>query len=309
MKKFISLSLISLSLMFYSCEKILLEQDISISNVEMLAPGQGVTVQTSTISFRWTAVEGASTYHFQIATPGFLAPQQIITDSTTEDNFYLEELPEGDYEWRVKAINSGYSTSFSSASFRVEINEEFSDQRVNLFSPSDNYLSNENNMTLDWGEIEQASVYRVQIIQNGQVVTETTITGTNLTIGFPEGPTTWRVRAENDSQNTAYSERSIFVDTVEPETPRLISPADEADISVPEVTFEWERNNIQGSEEIDSIFVFKDLELSELVVKERVTTSYNKTLDRDETFYWFIRSYDAAGNWGGRSEVYSFTIN
>lgn len=300
---------LSLALVLYSCEEILLEQDISTSTVELLAPAEGTTIETSPIGFHWTAVEGASAYHLQIVTPGFEAPQQIITDSIVEDNFYFEELPESAYEWRVNATNSGYGTSFSSAAFRVETNEDFSDQQVNLFSPSGNYLSKERSMTLDWGAVEGATVYRVQIIQNGQMVTEETVMETSLTVGFPEGQSTWRVRAENDSWNTRYSDRGIFIDSVEPEAPRLIRPVDEADIPLPEVTFEWERDSSPGSEEIDSIFIFRDLELSQLAEKEGVTTSYIKTLDRGETYYWFMRSYDIAGNGGEESEVFSFTIN
>jgi hypothetical protein len=308
MRKFTTIAVLSLSMVLYSCEEILLVQDLTASTIELLAPAEGVVLDSLDNSFHWTALEGATHYHFQIATPGFAAPRQLVTDSTVTVNYYMQELLEGEYEWRVKAINSGYSTAFSSAAFRVERNEDFSDQQINLFSPSDNYLSKEKSITLEWEEIEEATLYRVQIIQNGQVLEEKTTMENSMTIAFPEGQSTWRVRAEIESRNTMFSERSILVDTVEPESPRLISPEDEAVLSLPDVTFEWERNNIPGSEEIDSIFVFKDLELSEMVLKERVTTSYSKTLNREETYYWFMRSYDIAGNRGEKSEVFSFTI-
>lgn len=308
MKKSISLSALSLLMFFISCEEILLEEDISASTVDLLAPANTTTIETSPVSFHWTAVEGASSYHFQIATPGFESPRQIMTDSILEGNWYSEVLLDGDYEWRVKAFNSGYGTAFSTAAFRVETNGDFSDQKVNLFSPSDNYLANTNTLTLNWGELEGATVYRVQIVQNGEVVEERTTAEGHIELQFPEGESTWRVRAENESSNTAFSSRVIFVDTVEPQTPQLIRPEDDANLPLPDVTFEWERNATSGSEEIDSIFVFRNLELSELAVKERVTTSYNTTLERGETYYWFMRSWDTAGNRGERSEVFSFTI-
>ena len=308
MKKNIFLFLISLPLVFYSCEEILLEQDISTSTVELLAPSEGAIVETSTISFRWTAVEGASAYHIQIATPGFSAPQQVITDSIVNDNFYLEDMPEGEFEWRVKATNSGFTTTYTSAEFTVKTTADFSEQQVKLFSPSDNFLSSSSDIVLNWGEVEGAIVYRVQILQNDKVVVEKTTSETHLAMNFPEGQSTWRVRAENDSRNTLYSERTVSVDTKAPERPTLIRPADKATLSLPTVTFEWDRNSIEGSEEIDSLFVFNDLERTNLVMKERVTTSYVTTLDREETYYWFMRSYDAAGNVGDRSEVFSFTI-
>lgn len=308
MKKSTTLIILSLLLVFCSCEEILLEEDISTSIVELLTPGENAVIESSTINFRWSEVEAATAYQVQIATPSFAAPQQIVTDVIIEENFYSEELPEGDYEWRVKATNSNYATAFSSKAFTVGANEDFSDQQLNLFSPSNNLLSNKNIITLNWGEIEGATMYRIQIVQNGQVVQEKTTTGTHLDVTFPEGQSTWKIRAENETENTLYSERGIFVDSVEPETPKLVKPADKADVEVPTVIFEWERGSNPGSEEIDSIFIFSNWGLSELVLKDRVTTSYTTTLDREKTYYWFMRSYDAAGNIGDRSEVYSFTI-
>lgn len=308
MRKFTTPIILSLLLVFCSCEEILLEEDISTSTVELLTPGENAVIESSTISFRWSEVEAATEYQLQIATPGFAAPQQFITDISIEENFYSGELPEGDYEWRVRALNSNYNTAFSTAAFSVKDNEEFSDQQLNLFSPSNNLLSNKNTITLNWGEIEGAAMYRIQIVQNGQVVEEKTTAETHLDVSFPEGQSTWRIRAENEIENTLFSERGIFVDSVEPETPQLVKPADKADLDVPTVIFEWERRSSPGSEEIDSIFIFQNLELSDLVLKDRVTTSYTTTLDREKTYYWFMRSYDAAGNLGDRSEVFSFTI-
>lgn len=308
MRKFNTPVILSLLLVFCSCEEILLEEDISTSTVELLTPGENAVIESSTISFRWSEVEAATAYQLQIATPGFAAPQQFITDITTEENVYSAELQEGDYEWRVRATNSGYNTAFSTAAFSVESTGEFSDQKLNLFSPSNDFLSNKNNITLNWGEIEGATLYRIQIVQNGQVVQEKTTTETDLDVTFPEGQSTWRIRAENEAENTLFSERGIFVDSVEPETPQLLKPTDKADLTVPTVIFEWNRSSIAGSEEIDSIFIFRNLKLSDLVSKDRVTTSYTTTLDREKTYYWFMRSYDAAGNIGDRSEVFSFTI-
>ena len=308
MKKIKIFLSLSIPLMFYSCEEILMEEDLSGSKVELLAPAEGTTVPTSNVTFNWTMVEGASAYQLQIATPNFDAPQQVVVDKIVEENSTSEELQEGSYEWRVRALNSGFATIFTSAEFTVKTTEDFSEQQVKLFSPSNNFLSNSRDMVLNWGEVEGAVAYRLQIVQNDKVVVEKTTSETHLSMDFPEGQSTWRVRAENDSRNTLYSERTVFVDTEAPESPTLLRPADKANFSLPSVTFEWDRNSVEGSEEIDSLFVFKNLELTDLMVKERVTTSYVTTLDREETYYWFMRTYDAAGNIGERSEVFSFTI-
>ena len=308
MKKISGLLVLSLLFVFYSCEEILLEEDLSGSKVELLAPSEGTEVATSNVTFNWTVAEGATAYQFQIATPNFDAPQQIVVDTIVEENASSEELRGGSYEWRVRAFNSGFTTNYVSAEFTVKTTEDFSEQQVKLFSPSNNFLSSSDDIVLNWGEVEGANVYRVQVLQNEKVVVEKTTSETHLSMSFPKGQSTWRVRAENDSRNSLFSERIVFVDTKAPESPTLLRPADKANVSLPTVTFEWERNSVSGSEEIDSLFVFKDLELKDLVVKKRVTTSYVTTLDREETYYWFMRSYDAAGNVGERSEVFSFTI-
>lgn len=308
MKKNKIFLLLSISLVFFSCEKILLEKDLTSSKVELLAPAVGTSIGTSNVTFNWTVVEGATAYQFQVATPNFDAPQQIVVDKIVEENSSSEELQEGNYEWRVRALNSGFTTTYASAEFTVKTIEDFSEQQVNLFLPSNNFLSSSRDLVLNWGEVEGAIVYRVQILQDEKVVVKNTTSETHVIMNFPEGQSTWRIRAENDSRNTLYSERTVFVDTEAPVSPTLFRPADKANLSLSKVSFEWERNSIEGSEEIDSLFVFKDLELTDLVVKDRVTTSYVSTLDREETYYWFMRSYDAAGNVGERSDVFSFTI-
>jgi hypothetical protein len=299
---------VGLSLLIISCEEILLEQDITNKTVEIIAPAGGTVVGSPDVTFNWTALEGASFYHLQIATPDFVAPQQLITDSIVEGNFYFQELTENEYEWRVNALNSGYHTSYASAPFGVNVPGDFSDQHVNLYSPSDNYLSQTRSVALNWEEIENATVYRIQILKEGQLVDEKTTAQTNFQMEMAEGEFIWRVRAENEFNTTFYSERNIFIDTEKPNTPQLLNPVDNLELSTTAVAFQWFREEINGSDEVDSLFIFKDIELNQLVEKDQVTTSHSTILERGETYYWLMKSYDAAGNIGDQSSVFSFSI-
>lgn len=286
-----------------------MEEDISETEVEILAPGEDVVVKASSISFHWAAVDAATSYHLQIATPNFEQPQQIVADTEVEDNFFTEELPENTYEWRVRAVNSGYSTSFATAGFTVESNEDFSSNRIVLLAPKDEFATNQEVVNLEWQEMPDATSYRVQITEQGNLIKEETTTKKELEVELPEGEFVWKVRAENETRNTFYSSRKIQIDIVSPAVPELIKPADESTLTTETVNFEWKREEKAGSAETDSLFVFKDVKMEELVEKEQVTTSHNTILERQENYYWYMRSYDAAGNKSERSIIFSFTVN
>lgn len=292
-----------------SCEEILLENDISRESIEILSPKNNTVVEAATIYFNWEEIEGATAYEIQLASPDFEDAQQIIFTEIVEETSFTEDVPPGIYEWRVRGINSGYNTAFSSAKFKAEATENFSSRQVSLLSPNQNYITNSNNITLEWQEVEGASEYRIQITQNGEVIKEETTSGTIKNIELPEGDLIWKVRAENQTQNTFYTGRTILVDKTAPMKPIPTSPPNNSTTSVPTVTFEWTRNSNGGTVESDSLFIFKDAALENLEEKEKVNNSYTTSLERQETYYWYMRAYDQAGNRSARSEVFSFSIN
>lgn len=292
-----------------SCEEILLEEDISNFGLQLLAPSSNTVVKASTVSFQWTNVDGATDYQIQVATPKFSNAEQIVINAEVEENTFNQQLPVGDYEWRVRAINSEYATAYTLSSFKVENNEDFSSNQLVLFSPQNGLITNQINQNLEWQEVDDATSYRIQILENDVVVDEETSIDTEIGINFPIGDLKWRVRAENDIQNTFYSERSIFIDTLAPNTPKPLKPEDEANLATTSVTFEWERDKLVGSNEIDSLYIYQKVDLDELVEKDRVINSYNTTLDRGETYYWLMKAFDEAGNASDSSSVFSFSLN
>ncbi len=115
MKKIYLVILLSL---FLGCEAIFVE-DISGDTVEILAPQSNTTISSGNIDFNWQLVSEADSYNIQIATPNFQNASQILTDSITSGIIYQKNLDAGEYEWRVKAMNSEYETEYSAASFTV----------------------------------------------------------------------------------------------------------------------------------------------------------------------------------------------
>lgn len=105
-------------LLFYNCEAIFVE-DISNSTVVILAPTENASVAAGVVQFHWQSVVDATNYELQIATPTFLNANQIVLDTLITKTSFSKALEVGNYEWRVKAINSDYSTNHTTTSFTV----------------------------------------------------------------------------------------------------------------------------------------------------------------------------------------------
>ncbi len=297
-------------LSLWACEEggLLIETDISDKTLVLLAPGDGVEVASNVVFFDWAAVEDATTYEIQVATPDFDNPQQLVVNVTDTITSYEQQLNTGNYEWRVRAKNSNYETAYTTASFKVVQAANFSDNIVVLSAPANNLVTNVAGQNLQWQSIDGATLYRIQILENGTITDEQTTAATNLDVTFPEGSHTWQVRAENGTENTLYSSREILVDITNPNTPTLTKPVDEVVLTSGGVSFEWTRAAIQGSVEFDSIYVYRDVNLTDLAVKDRATSPFDATLVND-TYYWFTKAFDEAGNESPDSSVFSFTVN
>src|SRR5690606_7039981 len=229
-----------------------------------------------------------------------------VTDST----FYQVELIENEYEWRVRAQNSGYVTAYSSAKFKVVPITNFSNNIVILLSPSNGLITNEDSFNLKWEEVLEATHYRIQVLDgNGEPIQSETTADTNLDITFPEGSLKWQVRAEKDNEYTLYSSRNILLDKTAPNIPNLMAPTDEQILTNPLVSFDWTRTLIAGSVEFDSIYIYRNLNLTDLVLKDEVIAPFETTLDSNETYYWYMKAFDEGGNESDDSTVFSFTIN
>jgi hypothetical protein len=303
----------SLSFLFFlslfSCEAIILETDISDRKVVLVAPSDKSQFFSTGVTFSWEKVADATKYHLQIAKPDFANPLQIVLDTVVTGTSFTQQLSMADYEWRVEAINSAYKTSFSSRFFSVVSNDNFKDNTVVLNAPANNFITKTASQKLTWTPIIGATGYQVQIINGSDtVVNDQTITASNLDYSFAEGNYTWRVRAIKDTEKTLYSSRSITIDSKAPNIPVLSSPVNASTTTSNDVIFKWSRVPVLGSTEKDSIYIYTDKALSTLKLKSEATSPFNKNLESG-TYYWFLKSFDQAGNSSDKSTVFNFTIN
>lgn len=120
------LAITFLGILVGGCEDILEVPDISGREVQILAPRDSTVVGNTRVNFTWNGVADADAYSVQIARPNFRQAAQILLDSTIvlDSTFIgtkaIKTLDNGDYEWRVKALNSDFQTEFSSSAFKVE---------------------------------------------------------------------------------------------------------------------------------------------------------------------------------------------
>lgn len=297
-------------LLLLGCEEVILEEDLSSSVVSLVAPADNAELVSSEVSFHWESINNASEYHFQIAQPSFATVNQLILDSVTTTNVISTFLTEGNYEWRVRGKNSAYTSSYTIHSLNI-IDSSFENETVMLTYPENGGAFNEEDITMIWNHLEDATNYILQIwspSNTGVLVHETSTEDAFYSTQLQEGTYEWFVYATNDGQQTEQSSSSLIIDTTPPNIPTLVSPADGLLSNEGNIQFTWQRTEVLGSSEIDSIYIFDDSSLTSLVNKDQVVNQYTLDLPASQ-YYWYMQSFDAAGNESDQTDVNTFTVN
>lgn len=298
-----------LLLALFSCEEILFVDDISDKEITLITPANNTVLFSTGVSFSWDKIKNADKYHLQIAKPNFTSPVQIVLDTLITSTTFTQQLNIGKYEWRVQAVNSAYETAYKTWSFEILNNDDFQDNTVVLLTPNNNLITKNVAQKLSWQSIIGASEYQLQIYDsNNAIIKEEKTSSTSIDYTFPDGGFSWKVRASNGSKETLYTTRSILVDTKAPNTPVLSNPVNASSTTATDINFQFSRTAISGSTETDSIYVYNESALTNLNFKDKASSPYNKTLTKG-TYYWYVKSFDEAGNTGEKSTVFSFTIN
>jgi hypothetical protein len=118
----------------------------------------------------------------------------------------------------------------------------------------------------------------------------------------------WRVRAENQISITPYASRQLLIDTHVPPAPELISPVNNATLSINNVLFQWKHDTVAGSIIHDSLKIASDYQCQNTIKAIRTTAqTYSDSIPAG-TWYWKVRSADAAGNTGTWSTIFQFIV-
>ncbi len=212
--------ILALALSFTGCEHITEVEDISDKIVVGLAPQNNTIVTDRDVVFTWDTVEDAENYKLQIATPNFANAAQIVTDSTMAVTSFTKTLSSGNYEWRVRAENSGYVTAYSSYEFILSESppKDISNETIAITAPANNAtFSTTDTINFSWETLEDADKYVFQIatpdfdnpteVIEDEIITETSFSKSNMT----EGSYQWRVKAKNAGYETEYTVQSFTI--------------------------------------------------------------------------------------------------
>ncbi len=216
-----NLKIMVLLVLTISCDDIIEVEDISQKTVTALAPTNNSVLSTANVTFSWESLKDASHYRLQISTPTFSEATQIVVDSLVTSTSFLKELTPNDYQWRVRAENSGYTTAFSTQSFLVKSTADIdiSEQSVVLLAPADAVsYGTTDTINFSWDSVLFAETYSFQIaIPNFENATEiikneTTIATTFSVSNLAANSYEWRVRALNPTFQTNYTTQKFTVE-------------------------------------------------------------------------------------------------
>jgi len=309
LKHIVTLQIIILVLLITSCE-MFTERDISDQQVKLISPPEGLHTTISTQTFWWDMVDNAENYHLQIVSPGFNYIERLIADTLLTDNKFVYTLLPGTYQWRVAAYNNSSQTPYTVFSLIIDSTPDISGQIIMLLEPKNNDTTNKTDFTFKWELLYNADNYNFQLYYENEMYLSINWQYDTLSMMLEKGDGNylWKVRGQNAFSNTAYSSRSIYLDTSPPNKPLLTEPHYGAELPDTIITLSWDRGSVNGSSIKDSLYVYSDQSLGDLVLARYLSsTTFSDSLGPGN-FYWRIRSIDAAGNKSDYSELGYFII-
>ncbi|MGY5351892.1 hypothetical protein ACXGQW_04910 [Wenyingzhuangia sp. IMCC45533] len=197
-----------------SCEGVLLEEDISDKKIKLIAPSNNSKLENRDLhNFSWEEIDVETDYQIQLARPNFTNPDEIVLDSIVSNHRISLSVQPGNYEWRVRAKNSAYTSAYTSPFlFEVESSADNNsdNETVILFSPSDNSsLERQDTYNFSWEELNIATSYQIQIVTPDfsnpmQKVVDSTLSATDIDVELNPGTYQWRVRGSNNNNSFDY---------------------------------------------------------------------------------------------------------
>jgi hypothetical protein len=290
---------------YVSCDEII-DPDIAKKKVTLYSPADGVTVTSNTVLFKWNEVKGAAKYRLEVVSPTFKNAASAILDTTITTTQFSTTLIKGKYQWTVTAINNTAKAYSDTLSLTVSQSGDLSQYTIANLSPKNAIAKT--SITFSWDKIYSAKKY-VFVIWNPSwesgTETRDTVSTNYITLSnISEGTYEWGVKALNDSTESEFTHTPLIIDITAPDTPTLIGST----VSNSSVTFQWSRKTDSGSTLSDSLFVATDNTFTNCKIKERFSaTSTTQTISSTGTYYWRVRTCDAAGNCSSCSSTLSFT--
>lgn len=314
MKTFRNILLLSLvSVILFACDDFI-EKNIDNKAVILNSPANNLTTIQLTHTFWWDLLEGAESYNMQIVEGSFSSVTALLLDSNITTNKFDYTLYPGVFQWRVKGINNGSETYYTTFTLTIDSSLDITTQQVIISSPVDNIITNNDSVTFSWNSLLNADDYLVEIHQNNWsgslVFGPQIVNGNSFSTILAEGTFDWGVQARNSTSNTttAFSIRTVTIDTTSPNIVTLVSPADNSTLTDTYNTYTWTQGANTGTALTDNIFFYSDTAGTNIIKSAPASgTSHQDSLGLG-VHYWAVQSTDAAGNIGPKSNIRKVTI-
>jgi len=283
----------------------------------LVSPDDGaVDISYQSLVLSWNSMDNVDMYQYQLSEDVDFT--EIVKSGKTSLTFTSVEnlTPSKVYYWRVRGENvNGYSPWSLVWGFTTETVEL--DPPV-LFSPENNSIITESNVTLTWSEVFGATGYRVQVSASESFDTgvadyltaETNKPVSGLSIGMTYY---WRVYAYDNATESAWSEVWQFTaEEASLDVPTLITPQNESgDLNPEEISFSWSEvadataYTIEISESVDfstTYYYSTQGATSEVIAGFACETAYfwrvkasNQTLESEWSEVWSFVTANCTG--------------
>ena len=276
-------------------------KDISGETVRILAPHAGASLTSDEVTFSWEALPGTGSYRLWVASPGFENTESMPVDSLLTGTNCRVELPDGNYQWRIQALNEGFSSLPATVSFRVNTVPDISRQDITVVSPQAGSELTTGEVLFSWEAVPGAEQYRIVLVspdfgQPQRVIEDTCLETTTFRTSLEDGEYQWRIQALNSAYATQPQVLSFRVATqpdIRRQTVTVISPLQNAEVGYEEVVFAWEKMDGATSYHLRVVSpsfgnvqqLMEDITLDETV--------HRLSLPKGE-YQWQIRAFNAA---------------
>ena len=308
--KIFSSCLIITTIFAISCDDIFVE-DISSASMQLNAPTSGWQSKDTKVSFRWDEVPHAVNYKLEVVTPGFDLSHKLVFEKLLELSKFDTSLVAGEYEWRVKAINSASATNFFTSSFSLQPAFNISSILPILKSPEDQTVYHSNNVDFLWESLEGASYYSLKIKKEnwaGDSVVVTKLYSTNFSFRLNDGVYAWGVSAIDTLTNkkTDYTTRSFTIKNKPPTIPKPVTPAINDTLHSSMIYFSWRKSETSSKYSVE---IFSDADLGNRLANKTLSdTATYINIEKGGNCFWRVNSTDQYGNTSAYSPVSIFYL-
>lgn len=310
MKKIkIYLTLLFATIYIIACTKDFIVKNIKNDVVTIIAPSDHLVTPYNNVIFWWDELDGAEKYNLQIVKPDFNSVSQLVIDTTITGNKFNYTFTPGNYHWRIKAINSGGSTAYTTRKLIIDTTSNLNLVTVGLITPTNYIVTSNNTIAFSWNPIATATYYELKLTNTttNSVITISNITGSTYTYSFTtaaEEKYSWQVKAFNAfSQTQNNTIRSFRIDHKAPFLPSLLSP-NTYSVSIRDTTYlKWARSTFSTDVEYDIVSISSDSTFSSVLGTQTVTTGTSVRINSMYTYtnipvqiWWRVNSVDSVDN-------------